>query len=72
MILNLLAVTNTVWLIGTISTGVLLMAVTSAWNWAAMKANKADHDDVAFRLTWLEASVSALCDIVMKGKQKEE
>jgi len=38
------------------------MIVVSAWNWAAMRANRTDHEDVSGRLGALERMIDHLYD----------
>ena len=41
---------------------ILTMLMISGWNWAAMRANRRDHEDVSGRLTALERMVDGLYD----------
>ena len=47
-----------VWILGTAAT----LLVVSAWNWAAMRANRRDHADVSARLSLLERLVDHIHD----------
>ena len=57
-----------VWMIGTGAT----LLVVSAWNYAAMKANRKDHADVSARLGVLEKLVDHIYDRLLSKETKNQ
>ena len=58
----ILAVSNVVWLLGTVGVALFLAAVTSLWNYAAMRQNRRDHSDIESRLRTVERILDRIMD----------
>ena len=68
----ILAVSDVVWLAGTIGMGLFVAAVTSAWNWYAIRRNRIEHSDIESRLGAVERILDHLIDRLFPFGDRDE